>query len=264
MDDEFDVFNRTKVTDTSDEENINTPEENLFESEYNDNTTVIASTNLLSNQQQQSDHSWNSTSQTNIFDDNTLDNFTSTQQTISYDDDDLSTKNEFDSYSPINLPPTADEILYSDSIKRPSVTNPVRSSTNINQIEISSTENLSPLQEYTKRRQQEIAEMEIIEKQKIEELRQQGKKDLEHWYEERRIAMEQKRQTIKRDEGVRITQSLVKSDKNTCDWSKVIRLLEFSQGTQITKQKRDLNRMRTIMIVQAKRDKDNRVSEDGV
>jgi len=145
-------------------------------------------------------------------------------------------------------------------------TNPVSSSTNayqFNSMEISSSENLSRLKEFNIRRQQEIAEMDVIEQQKIEELRQQGKKDLERWYEDRRIRMEQKRQTIKQEDDVKLTQALQKSDKNTCDWAKVIRFLDFSQGTQITKQKRDLNRMRAV-IIQAKRDKDGRRSENGV
>lgn len=105
--------------------------------------------------------------------------------------------------------------------------------------------------------------MDNIEKQKIEQLRQQGKKDLECWYEERRVSMERKRQSMKQEETATITQALEKSDKNTCDWAKVIRFLDFSQGTQLTKQKRDINRMRAV-IIQAKRDKDGQNSENGV
>jgi hypothetical protein len=105
--------------------------------------------------------------------------------------------------------------------------------------------------------------MEVIEKQKIEELRQQGKKELERWYEERRTHIEQKRQSTRHEEDKTVTQALEKSDKTACDWAKVIRFLEFSQGSQITKQKRDLNRMRAV-IIQAKRDKDNRISTNGV
>lgn len=124
-------------------------------------------------------------------------------------------------------------------------------------------DNLSALHALNARRQQEIAEMEVVEKQKIEELRQQAKKDLEHWYEERRIQMEQKRRTMKQEEQDSFTQALEKSDKQSCDWAKVIRLLDFSQGTQITKQKRDINRMRAV-IVQVKRDRDGSKSENGV
>ncbi len=138
---------------------------------------------------------------------------------------------------------------------------PSPSPTNINQF--NSTDDLSPVQAFHIRRQQEIAEIDAKEKQKIEELRQQGKKELERWYEDRRVRMEQKRQSIKNDEGVTVTQALEKSDKNTCDWAKVIRFLDFSQGTQVTKQKRDINRMRAV-IIQAKRDRDGKKTENGV
>lgn len=124
-------------------------------------------------------------------------------------------------------------------------------------------DNLSALNEFNARRQQEIADMEVVEKQKIEELRQQAKKDLERWYEERRAEMEQKRRTMREEQDDSLTQALQKSDKQSCDWAKVIRLLDFSQGTQITKQKRDINRMRAV-IVQAKRDRDDSKSENGV
>jgi hypothetical protein len=105
--------------------------------------------------------------------------------------------------------------------------------------------------------------MEIIEKQKIEELRKQGKIELERWYEDRRRNMEQKRQSMKQAQADSLSKALEKSDKETCDWAKVIRFLDFSQGTQLTKQKRDINRMRAV-IIQAKRDKDVRKSENGV
>ena len=124
-------------------------------------------------------------------------------------------------------------------------------------------DNLSALHAFNARRQQEIAEMDAIEKQKIDELRQQAKKDLEHWYEERRTRMERKRQSMRQEQDDSLTQALEKSTKETCDWTKVIRLLDFSQGTQITKQKRDINRMRAV-IIQAKRDSDGQKSENGV
>lgn len=143
--------------------------------------------------------------------------------------------------------------------------NPVSASSSTTSItnKYNSFENISPLQAFNAQRQQEIAEMEVIEKQKIEELRQQGKKELERWYEDRRKQMEQKRQSMRQEQDDSITRALEKSDKETCDWAKVIRFLDFSQGTQITKQKRDINRMRAV-IIQAKRDKDGRKSENGV
>jgi hypothetical protein len=130
--------------------------------------------------------------------------------------------------------------------------------------EKSSTENLSPLQAFNIRRQQEIADKDVVENRKIEELRQQAKQDLERWYQDRQKNMEQKRQVIKHDEEVLRTVSLEKSDKNTCDWAKVVRFLEFSQGTQLSKGKRDLNRMKASML-HAQRDKaGGRKSENGV
>ena len=120
---------------------------------------------------------------------------------------------------------------------------------------MSSTENLSPLQTFHNRRQQEIAEKDEEEKQKIEELRQQAKDDIKRWYQERRMRMEQKRQTMKHDEDELRSKALEKSNTDSCDWSKVMRFLEFSPGSQLSKSRRDLSRMKSSMI-NAKRDKD--------
>ena len=136
---------------------------------------------------------------------------------------------------------------------------PSAAAANTNQLnltEISSTENLSSLQIFNSRRQEEIAKKDVEEKQKIEELRQKAKDDIERWYQDRRMRMEQKRQTMKRDEDYLRLKALEKSDKDSCDWAKVIRLLEFSQGSQLSKSRRDLNRMKSSMI-NAKRHKDN-------
>jgi len=174
--DGFDEFNQKE---TLDQQNTNNPEEDLFGSEYTDNTTVAQSTNIFSTQQQ--DFSWDldndlnntTTPQTNIFDDNTLDNLNSTPPppTTTTFDDDIFT-NQYDSYPTSNLPPTADELLYNDSPGLSSennspfnvFTNPVSSSIKTN--ELNSTEYISPLQAFNNQRQQEIAEMEILEKQK--------------------------------------------------------------------------------------------------
>jgi hypothetical protein len=126
-----------------------------------------------------------------------------------------------------------------------------------------STEDSSPLQAFNVRRQQEIAEKDAEERRKIEDLRQQAKRDLERWYQDRNLHMEHKRQAIKNEEDVFRTKALEQSDKNSCDWSKVVRLLEFSQASQFSKGKRDLNRMKTS-ILQATRDKVKRTSENGV
>ncbi|CAF5136058.1 unnamed protein product [Rotaria magnacalcarata] len=54
-----------------------------------------------------------------------------------------------------------------------------------------------------------------------------------------------------------------KSDKNQCDWAKLIRFLELNPGTQLSKAKRDLSRMKTS-IINAKRDNDKRQTATGV
>jgi hypothetical protein len=141
--------------------------------------------------------------------------------------------------------------------------NPVSASTNDN-YQTSSTETLSPLQAYNVRRQQEIAEKDVEENRKIEELRQQAKQDLQRWYQDRATRMEQQLQTIKHEEDVLRTKALEKSDKDTCDWAKIVRFLEFNPGSQLSKGKRDLNRMKAS-ILHARRDKDGtRLSENGV
>jgi hypothetical protein len=124
-------------------------------------------------------------------------------------------------------------------------------------------EKLSLLQAFNERRQQEIAEKDVEENRKIEELRQQAKKDLERWYKERERQMEQKRQTMKHDEDDLRTESLAKSSKEVCDWGKVIRLLDFSQGSQLTKTKRDISRMRSCIIT-SKRINDAKQLANGV
>jgi hypothetical protein len=57
--DSFDEFDQTtRVTETTDEETTNIQNEDLFGSEFTDNTTVATSTNPFSNVQQQPDLSW--------------------------------------------------------------------------------------------------------------------------------------------------------------------------------------------------------------
>lgn len=125
---------------------------------------------------------------------------------------------------------------------------------------MSFTETPSPLEAYNARRQQQLAEKDAAEKQKIDELRNQAKAELDRWYQERRMHMEQKLQSMKNEEEVFRTKALQKSDNNSCDWAKVVRLLEFSQGAQLTKNKRDINRMKSI-ILQATRHKVARESK---
>jgi hypothetical protein len=103
-----------------------------------------------------------------------------------------------------------------------------------------------------KKREKEIAEKDAEENRKIMALREQAKTDLENWYNERQRQMEQKFQTIKRAESDLNKKALEKSTKQSCDWSKVIRLIDFTDGKQSTKSKRDLTRMKEC-IFNAKR-----------
>src|SRR3954471_22453817 len=98
----------------------------------------------------------------------------------------------------------------------------------------------SPLHAVRKKREEEIAAKDLDENQKIALLRQQAKIDLENWHKERQRQMEQKRQQIKNEDDFLQTNALQKSTKESCDWSKVIRLLDFTDGKQSTKSKRDL------------------------
>lgn len=231
--DEFDVFN------TTNEQNDDNNEENSSDN--------IQSTDLA----------W-------TLDDNLADISAPTQSNILFDGDDTfpvtsSNDNQFvDQSQPFSMP-TDNRILNNDFERRSSDNS--LSSNSMPKFS-SSSNNLSALEEFNQRRQQEIAEFDVLEKQKIEELRQQGKRDLERWYEDRRLQMEQKRQAMKNEQDSSLNEALKKSDKQSCDWGKVIRFLDFSQGTQLTKQKRDLNRMRAV-IVQAKRDRDNLTSQNG-
>ncbi|CAF0856377.1 unnamed protein product [Rotaria sordida] len=175
-----------------------------------------------------------------------------------------------------NLPSPTNDDLYNDTTTLQSeettssydmfsqpVPTPTPIDTNTFTTGISSQEKLSALEAFNNRRQREIAEKDVEEKQKIEALRQQAKGDLERWYRERKSHMEQNRLTMKNAEDALRTTSLEKSDKNSCDWSKVLRFVELSQGTQLSKGKRDLTRMKTI-ILNAKRDNDKRISANGV
>lgn len=113
-------------------------------------------------------------------------------------------------------------------------------------------ENLSALQVINKRCEQELAVRVAEETRRKDDLRQQAKADLDRWYGERKRQMEQKRETMKHDEDALRTSSLEKSTKESCDWAKVIRLLDFSPGTQLSKSKRDVTRMKSC-IIDAKR-----------
>jgi len=155
------------------------------------------------------------------------------------------------------LPPTAEEILADNSSNHQLGLSTIPSSDNKSSFDMFSNEQYSPLQAIIKKREEEIAAKDVEEKKKIEKLRQEAKSDLENWYNDRQRQMEQKRQTMKKEENDMHTKALEKSSKEACDWSKVIRLLDFTDGTQLTKSKRDLTRMKTC-IFNAKRINDKK------
>ncbi|CAF1523494.1 unnamed protein product [Rotaria magnacalcarata] len=120
-----------------------------------------------------------------------------------------------------------------------------------------SNEDLSPMQILNKKREQEIAAKDAEEIQKIEELRQQARQQLDLWYSERHKQMEQKRRTMKTEENRLYKEALETSAKESCDWSKIIRLADFNDGKQLSQSKRDITRMKTC-IFNAKRVSDGK------
>jgi hypothetical protein len=64
--------------------------------------------------------------------------------------------------------------------------------------------------------------------------------------------LEQKLQRNKIEENDSNKKNLEKSTNQSCDWSKVIRLIDFTDGKQLTRSKRDLTRMKES-IFNAKR-----------
>jgi len=74
--------------------------------------------------------------------------------------------------------------------------------------------------------------------------------------------MEQKLQTMKNQENDLYKKTSGRSSKGSCDWSKVIRLIDFADGKQSTKSKRDLTRMKTC-IFNAKRFDDMKKLSNG-
>lgn len=111
-----------------------------------------------------------------------------------------------------------------------------------------SNQEQSPLYAINKKREEEIAAKDVDENRKIAELRQQAKIDLDNWYNERQRNMEKKFQTMKTDENNYYSKQSEPSSKEFCDWSKVIRLVDFNDGKQVSISKRDLTRMKTCMF----------------
>ncbi|CAF2726331.1 unnamed protein product [Rotaria sp. Silwood2] len=286
-----DTFNNNPSTDTFDNNPPvdtfnNNPPVDIFNSNppvdtFNNNPPVDAPSNNPSEDSWVLDDNFNSTaaSESTVFSENTLTNLDTTSQITSFDDDmftNQSNTNELDIIPNNELPPpSTNDVLRNDTTALQSeerssydmFSKPLPSSTPIDRnlftTGISSQENLSALEAFNNRRQQEIAEKDMEEKQKIEAIRQQAKQDIERWYQERKLHMERNRLTIQNAEDDLRTKSLEKSDKNTCDWAKVMRFLEFTPGTQLSKGKRDLTRMKTS-ILNAKRDNAKSISTNGV
>jgi Zn-dependent metalloprotease len=107
---------------------------------------------------------------------------------------------------------------------------------------------MSPVELFNHQYEQALAVKHAEEQQRKEELRQQAKKELEYWYKERQQQMQYKRQTMKSDEDILRMKSLETSSKELCNWTKVVQLLEFSSGTQLSKSKRDITRMKSCII----------------
>ncbi|CAF3461960.1 unnamed protein product [Rotaria socialis] len=125
-----------------------------------------------------------------------------------------------------------------------------------------SNEDLSPVQIFNRKHEQEIAAKDAEEIQKIEELRQQARQQLDLWYSERHKQIEKKRQTTKIEENRLHKEALETSAKESCDWSKIIRLADFNDGKQLSQSKRDITRMKTC-IFNAKRVSDGKKLANG-
>lgn len=106
----------------------------------------------------------------------------------------------------------------------------------------------STLDLINQRIREEWAAKEMEENRRREALREQARIDLQNWYKEREQQLTTKLQRIKTEEQTMLTDALEKSSKDSCDWSKVIRMLEFSPGTPLSKSKRDLSRIKEAMI----------------
>lgn len=111
-----------------------------------------------------------------------------------------------------------------------------------------STDYNSPLQVFERKRQEEIAAKDAVEKTKIEELRKQAKADLENWENERRRQIEHKKKTMREEDTNLRAIDAGQSSAESCDWSKVIRLVDFTDGKQSSKSKRDLTRMKACIL----------------
>ena len=113
-----------------------------------------------------------------------------------------------------------------------------------------------------KKREEEIAAKDAEESRKVAILREQAKADLENWHNERQRQMEQKFRQNKQEDNDSNKKLLEKSSKQSCDWSKVVRLIDFTDGKQLTRSKRDVTRMKES-IFNAKRISDKEKLANG-
>ncbi|CAF3760077.1 unnamed protein product [Rotaria socialis] len=265
---DFDIFNETYQA-TSGVQITDVPEDDLFGS---NNTANTESINTFSNDQS-TDPSWLENDNLNNTTTTTTTTTTMTSEMQLFDDGELT--NTHNSYLANDFSPTTDDThtdntaaFQSDETSSydmfsPPIPTTSSMSTNMFSTGITSQENLSALEAFNRRRQQEIAEKDVEENSKIQALREQAKQDVERWYNNRKIKMQENRQTIDRAEDDLRTVASQKSDKSQCDWAKLIRFLELNSGTQLSKAKRDLSRMKTC-IINAKRDNDKRQTATGV
>lgn len=119
---------------------------------------------------------------------------------------------------------------------------------------------LNPLELFNRRYEEELTAKEAAEERRKDELREQAQRDLQRWYDERQMKMEHRRDQMKNDDDLHRLQASEQSDKQYCDWTKLIQLIDLSPGTEYSRSKRDLTRMKTS-IINAKRDRDLHASE---
>lgn len=109
---------------------------------------------------------------------------------------------------------------------------------------------------FDQERAQQIASKDEEEKIKNEDLRSKAQSDLQTWYDERKKQMENRRQTNRFEEDHLDTNTSKENIKQSCNWSKLINLVDFTDGKQYSKSKRDLSRMKSC-IFNAKRFNNN-------
>lgn len=120
-------------------------------------------------------------------------------------------------------------------------------------------ETWTPVQAVLKKREEEIAAKDAEESQKISILREQAKSDLENWHRERTRRLDQQHSNLRSAQDHSPSES---SSKSLCDWSKVMRFIDLTDGKQTSKSKRDLTRMKEC-IFNAKRTAEKKELNNG-